>query len=280
MYLRIKKDSVTSILLFIFNVFLVERGICSVPLKKIFMLLEPFQKNETAIRMGLSRGVSNGLFVNEKQGQEVYYRLTDEAVRSFDYWQKTLARFQERIKMQYAKWDGAWSIVLLDLPPRSKPVDSIEQFTQSLKQLGYGSLNKGQWISPYNYYDDVTGLADKYVLNKEILIFHGKLQNKNPEYVVSEVWPVQELADKYKKYAGRVQKSAGKLNVDEHNSGQILTFLYLYGSELFEIIQDDPQLPLELLPDDWLGPEAARYFGEIRDQLLPGANNFIDKIVV
>jgi len=124
----------------------VERGINTVPLKKIFRLLEPFQKSETSIRMGLSRGVQNGLFVNEKQGQEVYYRLTDKAVQSFEYWQKTLARFQKRINMQYANWDGVWSIVLLDLPSRNKPADSLEQFTQSLEQLGYGSLNKGQWI--------------------------------------------------------------------------------------------------------------------------------------
>lgn len=277
MYLRVKKDSVTSILLFIFNVFLVERGINSVPLIKIFRLLEPFQKSETSIRMGLSRGVQNGLFANEKQGQEVYYRLTDAAVQSFDYWQKTLDRFQERINMQYANWNGAWSIVLLDLPSRNKPADYIEQFTQSLEQLGYGSLNKGQWISPYNFSADVIGLADKYVLKKEIFIFQGNLQNKKPETVASEVWPIQELTHKYINYAHKL-KSAGKLNAAP-NSGQILTFLYLYGSELFEIIQDDPQLPMELLPVDWLGPKAARAFGEIRRQVLPEANSFIDEIV-
>jgi DNA-binding transcriptional regulator PaaX len=35
--------------------------------------------------------------------------------------------------------------------------------------------------------------------------------------------------------------------------------------ELFEIIQDDPQLPVELLPADWQGPKVARYFGEISE---------------
>jgi len=264
MYLRIKKDSVTSILLFIFNVFLVERGINSVPLKKIFRLLEPFQKSETSIRMGLSRGVQNGLFVNEKPGQEVYYRLTDAAVQSFEYWQKTLARFQERINLQYAGWDGAWSIVLLDLPPRNKPADCIDQFTQSLEQLGYGSLNKGQWVSPYNFSADV--------------IFQGNLQNKKPEKLASEVWPVEELASKYKKYYQEIKKPAGNL-IAVPNPGQVLTFLYLYGSELFEIIQDDPQLPVQLLPADWLGPKAAQTFGEIRKQVLPEANGFIDEIV-
>lgn len=278
MYIRTKKDSVTSILLFIFNVFLVEREINTVPLKKIFRLLEPFQKSETSIRMGLSRGVQNGLFVNEKQGQEVYYRLTDKAVQSFAYWQKTLARFQKRINKQYANWDGSWSIVLLDLSSRNKPADSMEQFTQSLEQLGFGNLNKGQWISPYNLSADVIELADKYVLKKEISIFHGHLQDKKPENVVYAVWPVQELANKYKKYADKMKKSASELNATP-NSGQIMPFLYLYGSELFEIIQDDPQLPMELLPFDWLVPKVTQAFGEIRKQMLPLANSFIDEIM-
>lgn len=278
MYLRVKKNSVTSILLFIFNVFLVERGINSVPLKKIFRLLEPFQKSETSIRMGLSRGIQNGLFLNEKQGQEVYYRLTDKAVQSFDYWKKTLDLFQERINMQCTNWNGAWSIVLLDIPPRDKPADCVEQFTQSIEQLGYGRLNKGQWVSPYNFSGDVIELADKYFLKKEIFIFQGNLQNKKSENVASQVWPVQELASKYKKYAHKMKKSASKLNA-ALNSGQVLTFLYLYGSELFEIIQDDPQLPMELLPVDWLGPEVAYTFKEIRKQVLPEANSFIDEIM-
>jgi len=121
-------------------------------------------------------------------------------------------------------------------------------------------------------------LADKYVLNKEISIFHGNLQNKKPQNVAYEVWPVQELANKYKKYADKMKKSASKLNAGP-NSGQTLPFLYLYGSELFEIIQDDPQLPMELLPFDWLVPKVTQAFSEIRKQMLPLANSFIDEIM-
>lgn len=277
MYIRVKKDSVTSIILFICNVFLVERDINSIPLKKIFKLLEPFDKSETSIRMGLSRGVQNGLFVNEKRGQEVYYRLTKEAMQSFDYWHKTLTRFQERVKIQYANWDGHWSIVLLLLPSRKKPLDVIECFAELLGQLGYAAFNKNQWVSPYDFSKEITEMAQEQALIKDLVMFHGSLKNKEPKEIASELWPVKKLALRYKKYVTDVKKSAGKLDLE--SPGDILTFLYLHGAELFEIIQDDPQLPLELLPHDWHGPAAAQIFREIRQQILPKANIFIDQVL-
>jgi len=228
--------------------------------------------------MGLSRGVQNGLFINEKQGQEVYYRLTVEALHSFKYWQQTLARFQDRIKMQHTSWNGHWSVLLLDLTPRNNHTENIQQFTDALERLGYGSLNKGQWISAYDFSDNVIKLADKYGLEKEVTIFFGKLQNHKPERIILKVWPVLDLAKRYTKYIDRMEKETDALYT-QPGAGQIMSFLYLYGSELFEMIQDDPQLPLELLPAGWPGPKAARTFWEIRERVLPDVNNFIDGVL-
>jgi len=278
MYLRVKKDSVTSILLFIFNVFLVERRIYSVPLKKIFRLLEPFHRSETSIRMGLSRGLQNGLFINERQEQEVFYRLTDEAVISFNYWQKTINRYMDKIKIQQANWNRSWSIILGNQHFTQKGVGNIEQFNASLVELGYGSLNKGHWISPYDESSEVIKLADSNSFRENILIFYGTLRDKSPNSLATEVWPINELAIKYKKYAFEMQESAYKLN-SKLDPEHVLTFLYLYGSELFDIIQDDPQLPLEILPNEWPGLKAARDFWEIRQRVLPQANSFIDIII-
>jgi len=278
MYLRVKKDSVTSILLFIFNVFLVERGITSVPLRKIFLLLEPFGKSETAIRMGLSRGVQNGLFVNQKHGQEVWYRLTEEAVENFLYWQKTMARFHERMEKQKAGWDGNWSIILAGNSLQNKPDGNPEEFARSLEQLGYGSLGKGQWISPYDLSAGAEALAETHDFKDYLLIFRGSLKNMTPEKAAGKAWPLRHLAKEYRAFAAEIEEAAGRLRSDP-GPGRALPFLHNYGLGLFEIIQDDPQLPLELLPADWTGTKAARTFFEIRQQLLPEANRFIDQIL-
>ncbi len=39
----------------------------------------------------------------------------------------------------------------------------------------------------------------------------------------------------------------------------------------------DPGLPAELLPADWLGDTAARFFAEEAGRLLPAASRFVDR---
>lgn len=274
MFLSIKKkDSVTSILLFIFNVFLVERGITAVPLKKIFKILEPFQKSETSIRMGLSRGVQNGLLLSEKRGNEVYYLVTNEAARGVDYWRKTLTEFRAKIPLQLSQWDEEWSMLHID--SRS----SLGDFFQSVKQLGFGSLSNNLWISPYDLIGKTEELAQSQKVEKYFL-FRGKLAGKTlPEDVINNVWPIKGLAEKYFEFMKMLNDSIEKLDMDSFNGGGGLPFLHIHGLEFFEIIQEDPQLPLKLLPSDWPGLKAARAFLDIREQILPKANNFMIKVL-
>ncbi len=273
MYLSIKKkDSVTSILLFIFNVFLVERGITAIPLKKIFRILEPFQKNETAIRMGLSRGVQNGLLVSEKQRNEVYYLITEEAIKGVKYWQETLADFKSRVALQLSDWDEEWSIFFLDSMGDKK---SLGDFVDSLRLFGYGGLGSNLWVSPYHLSDKTEELARKHRVQKYYQ-FRGKLEdNTKMEDIANKVWPIRDLSEKYSVFIKTMNEAFGTLDINSYNGGGGLPFLHIHGLDFFEIIQDDPQLPLKLLPQDWPGLRAAKSFLDIRESILPKAANYI-----
>jgi phenylacetic acid degradation operon negative regulatory protein len=41
----------------------------------------------------------------------------------------------------------------------------------------------------------------------------------------------------------------------------------------------DPNLPLELLPDDWLGEKAAQLFQQYHDLLVDEAEAFVDSVL-
>ena len=41
----------------------------------------------------------------------------------------------------------------------------------------------------------------------------------------------------------------------------------------------DPNLPLELLPDDWLGEQATQLFQQYRDLLVEGAEAFVESVL-
>ena len=279
MYLAIKKkDSAASILFFLFNVFLVERGITKIPLKQIFRLLAPFQKNETAIRMGLSREVQNGALLNEKQGNEVYYRVTDQVLQGFQYWMETMNFDQQKLRLQMAEWDGIWSILILD--PDLPKWENWGDLAQSLIGLGYGCKTPVLWISPYRMGERIAWVSDKYHLENKYYLFNSRMeQPQSPEHLTQVLWPIAELGEKYLQFLGAIAKAARALDVDNCSGADALPFLYRQGLDFFEIIQDDPRLPLRLLPPDWPGIKAAKLFHEMRKVLLPKAQSFVENII-
>lgn len=274
MYLRIRRaESITSILLFIFNVFLTEKKVTELPLKKILKILEPFKKNETAVRMGLSRGVQNGLLVNVKKEHEVYYQLTDLAIQSLKHWGKTMRTFQQRVTLQKEAWSGKWNIIYF-------LVTVTDELAYSLRQLDYGALEKHLWISPYDFSKEILALAGEKGLSNSMYLFRSELiGNRQPGEIVSEVWPVEELNKKYIQYITDLKKAIKELDTEFLQGGAILPFLHQYGLRIFEIMQDDPQLPLQLLPPDWSGIQATQLFTSTREQLLPKANAFIAETI-
>lgn len=279
MYLTIKKkDSVTSILLFIFNAFLVNQGITAIPLRKIFKIMEPFQRSETSIRMALSREMQNGVLVSKKHDREVYYHLTDEALRGFAHWGKTLNNFVEKIKWQTNNWDGFWHLLIF----YSSVEESRIEFIEYLSESGYGCLsNRSTWIIPYSIVPATLAKAEQLGLNKDMFIFNSQhVGSQTVEDIVEQAWPgIKELKAKYEDFHYRVIKSLSDLDKMLPTGAETLPLLHRLGQDLFEIIQDDPQLPLELLPDGWKGIDSARDFMNLRGRLIPLANEYISRIL-
>lgn len=277
LYLSVrKKDSVTSILLFIFNVFLVEQGITALPLKKILRITEPFRKNETAVRMGLSRGVQNGLLAKEKNDGEIYYCITGEAAKGLRYWQETLSEYRKRAPLQLSGWDGEWSVLHLGAHADK---NSAGAFTEAVRQAGYGVLGGSLWVSPYNFSERMEIVAEECGI--EIFQFRGKpAGGRNSIETAQKAWPpLENLARKYSSFEKSLAEALKKLDQNSINDGDGLPFLHTFGLEFFEVIQDDPQLPLELLPPEWPGLRTAKSFMEIRERILPGTWSFIRRIL-
>ena len=267
-----RNDSVTSILLFIFNVFLSKQGINEVSIKKILRLLEPFEKSETSIRMGLSRGMQKGLMTSRKKNTEVYYRVTERTVQWFSYWWQTMQRFEERIALQQQSWDGKWSIIYTS--------GNCHEVVRALNDYGYGMLEKYLFISPYNFHDQVAQLASRYNKDQSLIIFSSEnISNKTTEEIVAKAWKTKGLALRYEDFTAELNTISDKFNDDNRGSGHELPILHSLGLKLFDIVQLDPQLPVQLLPTDWSGLLAFTGFNSIKERILQGADTFIKRIL-
>jgi phenylacetic acid degradation operon negative regulatory protein len=158
---------------------------------------------------------------------------------------------QERLKSilpQYfeeKKWDGKWYIVSYDIPENKRWLRGVIRNT--LRELKFGSLHKSLWISPYNFLGDVEKIINQYNLETYVLLAISDRLGREPSEVLAErIWNLEEINNQYKEFVSEVEDK--KLTRSE------TVFRYLF------ILQQDPQLPIDLLPSDWQGEKAHRIY--------------------
>ena len=136
------------------------------------------------------------------------------------------------------KWDGNWYLVSYDISERRRIIRNI--LRDNLKRLGFGKVHASLWVSPFNFLGEVEKIVKDYSLSPfVILAISNQLGREESKYLANRIWKLGEINEKYQDLIQKTQ--------DE--SLENLIFEYL------AILNKDPQLPSELLPEDWLGEE-------------------------
>lgn len=270
-----KKDSVTSILLFIFNIFLLPKGRDSIRLNSVLKILEAFEKNETAIRMGLSRAVKNELVLKSKDKGEVSYQLTELGRSMIDTWWATMSDYKAKLPLQRQPWDTVWHLAIFSFP-NSKQSER-DELTGFMQRLGYGILNKGVWISPYDYSKEITQKVGSLEINEYIHLLSAQIEKEQKNSSIeSSVWEISSLRQRYA--ALIVKIDATQCKAEELTAAQTLGILHELGLEFMELISEDPQLPLEIL-GNWPARDCVKKFITLREKLIPRGEAFIKEIL-
>jgi len=164
-----------------------------------------------------------------------------------------------RIIPQYQKkrpWDRVLYLVTYDIPEVKRKYRN--ELRTMLKTLGAGYLQGSVWITPYNPQTLLQDYVKKPGFAGDIIIScigrDGYIGNEDIKTLVSRVYRLDEINAKYLDFINRYQ----------HNSNAAVQYLY--------ILKEDPQLPFELLPNEWAGDKAH----EIFDKIFPMRENTDD----
>lgn len=145
------------------------------------------------------------------------------------------------------KWDGNWYLVIYDIPERKKMLRNI--LRENLKRLGFGQLQASVWVSPFNFFGEVEGVVKDYGLSPYVILaISDKLGRKEAKVLAEAVWRLEKIDNLYKTLLNKFKKSKEKE----------LYFEYL------NVLDKDPQLPKELLPETWKGDEIHELFKKFR----------------
>jgi phenylacetic acid degradation operon negative regulatory protein len=240
----------------------------------LIKLLANFGLSQQAVRSAISRMSRNGLLKVRRVGRKSYYSLTDTG-------RILLTEGARRIfKRKTTKWDGNWNIVTYTIPERTRETRDI--FRRELSWLGYGALSEATWVSPYNMTTEVVELAEKLNIKDCVLLFSSKQVGVvNPRGIMNWCWDLNKIHEKYctfvDKYQNKLedhQKRLQKGDVIEPSECFVARFHLIH--EYRKLPFYDPDLPIELLPQNWLRPQAAALFSEYHNLLANKANEYFD----
>jgi phenylacetic acid degradation operon negative regulatory protein len=152
-------------------------------------------------------------------------------------------------------WDHRLYLVTYDIPETRK--NDRELLREYLKRIGAGMIQESVWLTPYNPREVLREFIEERKLRGAIIISDvgkdGSIGEEDIKDLVIRVYRLNEINKKYQEFLEKFDDSQAKL--------WEVAFSY------WAILKNDPQLPFELLPSDWLGEKAQQLFLKFQAKL-------------
>ncbi len=239
-------------------------------------LLSNFGLSEQAIRSAVSRMCRSGLLKAKRANRKSFYSLTSEGHSLLT--EGALRIFQRK----QSHWEGNWNIVTYSIPEPLR--QARDRLRLELGWLGYGPLGEATWISPHDLTQEVKKLLRKLDIEQYVNVFRAQHQgNTEPKKIVSRCWDLgkihQEYADFLTAYRPKLEGHRKRLEAGETiEPSECFVARFNLIHEYRKLPFFDPDLPLELLPENWLRPQAAALFNEYHGLLTEKANEYFDSV--
>ncbi len=267
----------TQFLIFtLFGDYVLERG-GKIWTRSLVQLMSLLDVSERAVRSTLSRMTQKGWIYAEKHGRLSQYIFTDDG-------RTLLERGQRRIfESTFSDWDGQWHIITYSLPEKHRSLRHT--LRTQLTWLGFGSLVPGAWISPHNRAESLKPFITELGIEKYVDMFTGGYLGPSvPENLVGRCWDLsviegqyQGLIDRYEKEYKKLLKSGSGVSKVSPQESFIRRFWLTHMFQSFPL--KDPNLPVSLLPNDWVGIKGRKLFDNYHRLLGREANQFVDEVI-
>jgi phenylacetic acid degradation operon negative regulatory protein len=140
-----------------------------------------------------------------------------------------------------------------------------------LRYLGYGAL------------DDTTWVAARHSAELDALLGHERVaaEQFTAEHIgdsadmVGRVWDLPDLAARYEAWLADAAAISASVTPRTSDEAAFVARSHLV-HEWRKFLFIDPGLPRDLLPADWAGARAARYFDREAARLADAASRFVD----
>ncbi|NMF88244.1 phenylacetic acid degradation operon negative regulatory protein PaaX [Aromatoleum petrolei] len=250
-YLAERRVRANSLIITVYGDFIAPHG-GTVWLGSFIRLVEPLGLNERMVRTSVYRLSQDNWLESEQIGRKSYYSLTTSGRRRFEHAYRRIYDTPQDI------WNGEWQLVVL---PSTLGSPERDMLRKELSWAGYGNVAPGVMGHPSTDTATLmeilqdTGTHDKAVPMQAATI--GALSTKPLRDLARDCWNLDEIEATYREFSDRMRpvlrslRSTRTLDPEQCFLIQTLTM-----HEFRRALLHDPQLPAQLMPQDWSGTSA------------------------
>ena len=203
-----------------------------------------------AARQALARSVGGGWLRTERHGRRARVHLTDETRAMLTSGAARIYGFGEP-----RDWDGRWLLVVVRVPEQRRDVRHV--IRSQLAWAGFGSLGNGLWLTPHvDREAEVTRIVRDLSV-AELVSFRAEFGGiGDAGKVVADAWDLDAVADRYREFVDRFGRLRPKAPEATFRAQTELVHTW----RKFPFL--DPDLPQEMLPEQWPRTRAHDVFVE------------------
>jgi len=242
------------------------------PTRALVTLLGEFGISHQGSRTAISRLVRRGLLECNRTRGRGGYQLTSYADWVLRDGLRRISQFGSSCK----DWDGEWTLVTFSIPESQRQLRHM--LRTRLRWLGFAPLYNGIWVSPWDRADEVARLlSDLNIFS--VSIFHAKLSESSPDNPVS-AWDLDALAHAFNEFIEEFAPLLERVRAGDIGSAEALRKRTFVMDAWRRFPGIDPDLPVELLPDDFPRDRAYAVFSEIYCALGPMAESRVRHLLM
>ncbi len=236
--------------------------------RTLVTLLDGLAIKDKAVRQALSRMERPGWLERERHGRSVRWVLGHELLGQLESGGSRIYDFGQRRQ----QWNGSWLLLV----PGDQPLDRATEFrlARALRWTGCGTASRGTWICPWvARRPEVLAVLDAHSVagGSGASLFESKLAGLGADAdLVAGAWDLDALGRQYSQFLHRFESVGDDADDPFAAATELVDLVHQWRK--FPLI--DPELPAELLPNDWSGHQAAALFEHRRRDLLPAAQQW------
>lgn len=238
-------------------------------LGSLIKALTPLGINERLTRTSVFRLVQDGWLESRKQGRRSFYSLTRTGQ---NYYQRAAARIYAS---KQTEWGGNWSLLFTSMVPEKKR----EALNRGLLWLGYGRIAAGVFALPHNQREVLDELLADLCLDNTVVHMQAQTNDaENLKKLVLSRWHLDELQSLYREFISQYLNAGKALKKQPPPDGQsqlLLRVLLIH--EYRRILLRDPELPAEMLPENWGGYSARTLAARLYRKLVSPTTHWVNR---